>query len=546
MTSLHAGGKFDKKSYKFSGGLHGVGVSVVNALSSELAVEVYRGEHVYGQTYKRGIPVGPMSILRPNEGDRRGTLVTFLADETIFEAVDYSFDLLSQRLRELAFLNAGVHIRIEDLRGEKPRVNDFKYQGGIVEFVSWLSEAREVLHPTPIAMKELRDGVEVEVAVQYNTGYAEQTYSYCNNINTEEGGTHLVGFKSALTRSINNYAANANVLKKEKIQLTGDDVREGLSAVVSVKVAEPQFEGQTKTKLGNSDVKGIVEAVVNVHLAEYFEFNPSVAKRICEKAIGAARSREAARKAKDLARRKNALESSSLPGKLADCSSPDPRACEIYLVEGDSAGGSAKQARDRNFQAVLPLKGKILNVEKARLDKALSNEEVKTIITALGTGVGGDDFDLARLRYHKVIIMTDADVDGSHIRTLLLTLFYRYMSPLISNGHVYIAEPPLYRVSKGKHERYAHSEAERDGFVEELGGAKGVYIQRYKGLGEMNPEQLWSTTMDPAHRTLTKVRLDDVQMADHIFTMLMGDLVEPRRQFIEQHASSVDLDQLDI
>ncbi len=546
MTSLHAGGKFDKESYKFSGGLHGVGVSVVNALSSELSVEVYRGEHVYGQTYRRGAPVAPMSILRENTDGRRGTKVTFMSDDTIFEEVDYSFDLLSQRLRELAFLNAGLRIRIEDLRGEKPRVNDFRYQGGIVEFVSWLSEAREVIHPTPIYIKETRDGTEVEIAIQYNAGYTEQTYSYANNINTEEGGTHLSGFKAALTRTINNYATNAGLLKKEKVQLSGDDVREGLTAAVSVKVAEPQFEGQTKTKLGNSEVKGIVETVVNTALAEYFEFNPPVAKRICEKAIGAARSREAARNAKELARRKNALESSRLPGKLADCSNNDPRVCELYLVEGDSAGGSAKQARDRDFQAILTLKGKILNVEKARLDKALGNEEVKTIITALGTGVGSEDFDVAKLRYHKIIIMTDADVDGSHIRTLLLTLFYRYMSPLITNGHVYIAEPPLYRVSKGKTEHYAHSESERDGFVTQLGGQKGVYVQRYKGLGEMNPEQLWETTMNPANRTLTKVRLDDVQMADHIFTMLMGELVEPRRLFIEQHAASVNLHELDI
>jgi len=550
MTSLHAGGKFDKDTYKVSGGLHGVGVSVVNALSTWCKVEVYRGDKVYGQDYQRGTPTGPMSVLRDNTEKLSGTKVSFLADETIFDEVEYNFDTLAQRMRELAFLNAGITMTMEDKRSKKPQRVDYKFEGGITEFVSWLVEAKELIHPKPIYLREERDGVECEVAMQYTHTYNEQIYTYTNNIHTIEGGTHLSGFKAALTRTINNYAANAGLLKKEKVSLSGDDVREGLNCIIATRVPEPQFEGQTKTKLGNSEVRGIVETMVNSALAEFFEEHPAVARKICEKAIGAARSRDAARRAKELTRRKNALESSNLPGKLADCSNTNPSECEIYLVEGDSAGGSAKQGRDRAFQAILPLKGKILNVEKARLDKALSNEEVKTIITALGTGVGEEDFDLSRLRYHRIIIMTDADVDGSHIRTLILTLLYRYMSPLIRNGFVYIAEPPLYRVSKGKKEFYAHSEAERDAFIEELGGSKGVYVQRYKGLGEMNPEQLWETTMNPETRTLTRVHLGEdefhEQEADRVFTMLMGELVEPRRKFIEDNASTVDLEQLDI
>ncbi len=550
MTSLHAGGKFDKDTYKVSGGLHGVGVSVVNALSTWCKVEVYRGDKVYGQDYQRGTPTGPMSVLRDNTEKLSGTKVSFLADETIFDEVEYNFDTLAQRMRELAFLNAGITMTMEDKRSKKPQRVDYKFEGGITEFVSWLVEAKELIHPKPIYLREERDGVECEVAMQYTHTYNEQIYTYTNNIHTIEGGTHLSGFKAALTRTINNYAANAGLLKKEKVSLSGDDVREGLNCIIATRVPEPQFEGQTKTKLGNSEVRGIVETMVNSALAEFFEEHPAVARKICEKAIGAARSREAARRAKELTRRKNALESSNLPGKLADCSNTNPSECEIYLVEGDSAGGSAKQGRDRAFQAILPLKGKILNVEKARLDKALSNEEVKTIITALGTGVGEEDFDLSRLRYHRIIIMTDADVDGSHIRTLILTLLYRYMSPLIRNGFVYIAEPPLYRVSKGKKEFYAHSETERDAFIEELGGSKGVYVQRYKGLGEMNPEQLWETTMNPETRTLTRVHLGEdefhEQEADRVFTMLMGELVEPRRKFIEDNASTVDLEQLDI
>jgi DNA gyrase subunit B len=546
MTSLHAGGKFDKDSYKVSGGLHGVGVSVVNALSERLTVEVYRGDKVWGQTYQRGIADGPVQELRDNEEGIRGTLVTFLADDQIFDGLDYNFDTLSQRMRELAFLNAGVRITLEDQRAEEPQIHDFYYEGGLEEFVVWLNENKEVIHPRPIIVKGERDGVECEISMQYNQSYREQIYSYCNNINTIEGGTHLSGFKSALTRSISSYAESSGLAKKHKVKLSGDDVREGLTAVISVKVQEPQFEGQTKTKLGNGEVQGIVNSLVATALQEYFEENPAVARKVAEKGVGAARSREAARKAKELTRRKNALESSALPGKLADCSNRDPEVCEIYLVEGDSAGGSAKQARDRNFQAVLPLKGKILNVEKARLDKALNNEEVKTIITALGTGVGAEEFDISRLRYHKVIIMTDADVDGSHIRTLLLTLFYRYMPELIINGHVYMAEPPLYRLQKKDDIRYAQTDEEKTEFLAEMGGEKGVYLQRYKGLGEMNPEQLWETTMDPECRSMTCVRLDDVQEADHVFTMLMGDLVEPRRQFIEENAHTVDLEELDI
>jgi DNA gyrase subunit B len=546
MTSLHAGGKFDKDSYKVSGGLHGVGVSVVNALSETTSVEVYRGDKVYGQSYQRGIPTGPVEVIGENGDGKRGTLVTFLPDAQVFDALDFSFDTLSQRMRELAFLNAGVRIVLEDLRTEEGQLHEFVYEGGLEEFVTWLNENKEVIHPRPIVVRGERDGVECEISMQYNHSYREQIYSYCNNINTIEGGTHLSGFKSALTRSISSYSESSGLAKKHKIKLSGDDVREGLTAVISVKVQEPQFEGQTKTKLGNGEVQGIVNSLVSTALSEYFEENPAVAKKITEKGVGAARSREAARKAKELTRRKNALESSALPGKLADCSNRDPAVSEIYLVEGDSAGGSAKQARDRNFQAVLPLKGKILNVEKARLDKALNNEEVKTIITALGTGVGAEEFDISRLRYHKVIIMTDADVDGSHIRTLLLTLFYRYMPELILNGHVYMAEPPLYRLQKKDTVHYAQSDEEKKSILEEMGGEKGVYLQRYKGLGEMNPEQLWETTMDPERRTMTCVRLDDVQEADHVFTMLMGDLVEPRRQFIEENAHTVDLEELDI
>ena len=546
MTSLHAGGKFDKGSYKVSGGLHGVGVSVVNALSAETVVEVYRGGKIHRQSYVRGIPSTDVELIGDAPEGKRGTLVRFLPDPDIFEVSRFSFDTLAQRARELAFLNAGVKIVLTDLSEDDPREQSFLYEGGLQEFVAWLNKNKEMLHSEPITITGERDGVEAEIAMQYNESYRENIFTYVNNIHTIEGGTHLSGFKTALTKTINDYAETSGLAKKHKVKLVGEDVREGLTAVVSVKVPEPQFEGQTKTKLGNSEVQWVVTNLVNRALGEFFEENPAVARKVVEKAMGAARSREAARKAKELTRRKNALETSSLPGKLADCSNRDPSVSEIYLVEGDSAGGSAKQARDRNFQAVLPLKGKILNVEKARLDKALNNEEVKTIITALGTGVGEDQFDISKLRYHKIIIMTDADVDGSHIRTLLLTLFFRYMPDLIANGHVYMAEPPLYRIAKKDDGRYAQTEEEKDEIVAEFGGEKGLYIQRYKGLGEMNPEQLWETTMNPGSRTMTRVRLDDVAEAEQVFTMLMGDLVEPRRRFIEDNAEHVDLEELDI
>ena len=546
MTSLHAGGKFNKGSYKVSGGLHGVGVSVVNALSEKTEVEVYRDGKVYRQEYIRGIPQAPVGVVGEVPQDKRGTCVRFLPDDKIFETTTFKYDILAQRSRELAFLNAGVRLVLRDEREDDLRETEFHYEGGLQEFVLWLNKNKEILHADPIVIHGERDGVEAEIAMQYNESYRENIYTFVNNIHTIEGGTHLSGFKTALTKTINDYAESSGLAKKHKIKLQGEDVREGLTAVVSVKVPEPQFEGQTKTKLGNSEVQGVVTSLVNSALAEFFEETPATARKVVEKAMGAARSREAARKAKDLTRRKNALESSSLPGKLADCSNRDPSKCEIYLVEGDSAGGSAKQARDRDFQAILPLKGKILNVEKARLDKALNNEEVKTIITALGTGVGEEQFDISRLRYHKIIIMTDADVDGSHIRTLLLTLFFRYMPDLITGGHVYMAEPPLYRVAKKDDVEYAQTEDEKDEIVQKFGGEKGLYIQRYKGLGEMNPEQLWETTMDPDLRMMTRVRLDDLAVAEQVFTMLMGDLVEPRRKFIEDNAAHVDLEELDI
>jgi DNA gyrase subunit B len=467
--------------------------------------------------------------------NKTGSIVTFLADKQIFKTASYSFDTLSGRLRELAFLNKGLAIDIIDERSGKS--HNFKFDGGIVSFVKFLDENKTPIHK-PIYVAKEGDGVQVEVALQYNDSFDDNIYSFCNNINTIEGGTHLIGFKSALTRVINDYVKKNNLLKKDDFTLSGDDVREGLTAVVSVKVRQPQFEGQTKTKLGNSEVKGIVESLVGQELAVFFEENSSVANRICEKGILSARSREAARKARDLVRRKNALESSGLPGKLADCSLDDPKLCEIYLVEGDSAGGSAKQGRDRKFQAILPLKGKILNVEKTRLDKMLANEEIRTIITAMGTGIGQDDFDAEKARYHKVVIMTDADVDGAHIRTLLLTFFYRYMRPLIEKGYVYIAQPPLYRVAKGKEEHYVYNDEEMEAAIKRI-GKDNVNIQRYKGLGEMNPEQLWKTTMDPERRTLLQVAIDDAVEADQTFTILMGDQVEPRRQFIEQNAKYV-------
>jgi DNA gyrase subunit B len=535
MTMLHAGGKFDKKSYKVSGGLHGVGVSVVNALSEWLRVEVHRDGRIWTQTYERGVPKG--DVKPTGNTDRTGTTVHFKPDAQIFDAVDFSFDTLSQRLRELAFLNNGVRIFIEDKRG-KTRNHEFRYQGGIVEFVKHINANKTPLHPEPIYVKATRDDVVAEVALQYSDAYTENIFAFANNINTTEGGTHLIGFKAALTRAINTYATKNDLLSK--ISITGDDVREGLAAVISVKLPEPQFEGQTKTKLGNSEVKGIVESIVSTGLNDFLEENPQVAKRVIEKTLDAARSREAARKARDLARRKSALESTSLPGKLADCQSNKPEECELFLVEGDSAGGTAKMGRDRVFQAILPLKGKILNVEKARLDKMLSNEEIRNIITALGTGIGAEEFDSKKLRYGKIVILADADVDGAHIRTLIMTFFFRHMKALVEGGHLYIAQPPLFRLKKGAKVQYAFSDAERDKQLEAFGqNGKGVYVQRYKGLGEMNADQLWETTMDPTVRTIRQVTLEDAVEADEIFTVLMGEEVEPRRKFIEDNAHDV-------
>ncbi len=529
MTVLHAGGKFDHDTYQVSGGLHGVGVSVVNALSEWLEVEVSREGRVYRQRYERGRPVSDLQITGVSE--KTGTTVRFKPDPDVFEVTDFSFDVLSSRLRELAFLNRGLKISITDERSGRSKT--FQYDGGIVSFVQYLNKSREVLHPNPIYFSRVRDGVSVEVAMQYNTSYNESVFTFANNINTREGGTHLSGFRAALTKTVNDFAREKKLLKGEA-KLTGEDLREGLVAVVSVRLPDPQFEGQTKTRLGNSAVRGLVESLVSEGLMEYFELNPQVAEAIVEKATEAMRAREAARKAKELTRRKTALTSSGLPGKLADCVENDPAKSELYIVEGESAGGSAKQGRNRHFQAVLPLRGKILNVERARLDKMLKNEEIRNLITALGTGIG-DDFDITKARYHKIIIMTDADVDGSHIRTLLLTFFYRYMQPLIEAGYVYIAQPPLYQVRRGKSVRYAYSDEELAKLLED---GKAV-VQRYKGLGEMNPEQLWETTMDPERRTLLRVTLKDAVEADEIFSILMGEQVEPRRIFIETHAREV-------
>ncbi|UCG53227.1 MAG: DNA topoisomerase (ATP-hydrolyzing) subunit B [Candidatus Latescibacterota bacterium] len=536
MTTLHAGGKFEHEAYKVSGGLHGVGVSVVNALSEYLEVETYRDGNSYYQRYEKGKPTRDLENRGPTE--EVGTRVTFYPDKSVFGEIKYSFETLSQRLREIAFLNRGLRIRLTR-RGERAKKQVFQYEGGIVSFVQYLNENKKNINPEPIYIHSEKDSVDVEVALQYSDGFTENVFAFANNINTMEGGTHLIGFRAALTRTLNNYAQSAGLFKKEKFSLSGEDVREGLTAVISVKLSEPQFEGQTKTKLGNSEVKGIVEAILGDGLKEFLEENPSMAKQTVEKCLAAFRAREAARKARDLARRKSALESNSLPGKLADCSNTDPNVCEIYLVEGDSAGGSAKQARDREFQAILPLRGKILNVEKARLDKILSNEEIKTIITAIGTGVKGEDFDASKIRYKKIIIMTDADIDGAHIRTLLLTLFYRYMKELIKAGYVYIAQPPLYRLKKGKKEVYAYNDGEKERILRDWGGGDGVYIQRYKGLGEMNPEQLWETTMDPEMRTVLKVTVEDAIEADRMFNILMGDEVEPRREFIQENALNV-------
>jgi DNA gyrase subunit B len=544
MTMLHAGGKFDHSSYKVSGGLHGVGVSVVNALSERLEVEVRRDGLIYRQAYARGQKV---TDLEPaGKSKHTGTTVTFHPDPQIFTELRYQFDTLANRLRELAFLNRGLKITLTDEReedGQPSRTEIFHYKGGIVEFVEFLRGGRKPLHPKPVFIAAEREEAEIELALQYDDGYTENTFTFVNNINTHEGGTHLTGFKAALTRTLNDYARKAGLLKKELDALSGEDVREGLTCVLSVKVKEPQFEGQTKTKLGNSEVRGAVEQVVNEKLASHLEENPPVARIIIEKALQAARARVAARKARELVRRKNALEGMVLPGKLADCSITDPAMCELYLVEGDSAGGSAKQGRDRNFQAILPLRGKILNVEKSRLDKILSNEEIRTIIAAIGTGIGEDEFSVKSARYGKIIIMTDADVDGAHIRTLLLTFFYRHMRQLIDEGMIYIAQPPLYRVARGKEEHYAYTDDERDLLKDRLGngreGGRAISVQRYKGLGEMNPEQLWKTTMDPETRTILQVTMEDAVEADQIFATLMGDEVEPRRAFIEKNARYV-------
>jgi DNA gyrase subunit B len=539
LTMLHAGGKFDKSSYKVSGGLHGVGVSVVNALSERLEVVVDRDGSRHRMAFVRGKTVKKLEVLGKARGT--GTIVRFKPDPEIFTVLEFHYSTLADRLRQLAFLNKGITITIKDEREDQKKEETFFAKGGLSEFVQWLNRNKKPLHSKPIWFSATKDDVEVDLALQYEDGYNENTFTFVNNINTHEGGTHLTGFKSALTRTINDVAKRRDFLKKEGFTLSGDDIREGLTCVLHVKVREPQFEGQTKTKLGNSEVEGIVKTVVNEHLGSYLEEHPPVARNIIEKAVSAARAREAARKARDLVRKKSGLENAVLPGKLADCSYDDPRLCELYLVEGDSAGGSAKQARKREFQAILPLRGKILNVERARIDKILSNEEIRAMITAIGTGVK-DDFKLEEARYHKIVLMTDADVDGAHIRTLLLTFFFRQMQELIEAGYVYIAQPPLFRVAKGKEIFYAYSDAERDEFVKRLsnGEAKGnINIQRYKGLGEMNPDQLWDTTMDPEKRTVLRVTMEDASTASTLFDELMGDQVEPRRLFIERNAKYV-------
>ncbi|GAB1365554.1 DNA topoisomerase (ATP-hydrolyzing) subunit B [Candidatus Cloacimonadaceae bacterium] len=533
LTVLHAGGKFDDKSYKVSGGLHGVGVSVVNALSEFLEVNIHKDGKEYFMRFERGFPVTELQVL--GDSKRRGTIVTFRPDAQIFETTEFSFDYLTTRLRELAFLNSGVRIILKDERSD--RLHDFKYDGGIKSFVEYLNQNKKPLFPKPIHIFGDRDGMEFEVALQYNEGYQESIFSFANNINTIEGGTHLSGFKSGLTKTVNTYIKNADLLKNEKVSPSGEDIREGLTAVVSVKISQPQFEGQTKTKLQNSEVEGFVSSIVYEKLMVYFEEHPAEAKNITLKSIMAARSREAARKARELTRRKSVLESGSLPGKLADCTLNDPEKTELFLVEGDSAGGSAKQGRDRAFQAILPLWGKMLNTEKARVDKVLNNDKIQPIILALGAGIG-QDFDVNKIRYGKVIIMADADVDGAHIATLLMTFFYRYMKPLIEHGKLYIAMPPLFLVRKGKQKVYVYNEMDRDKAIVEF-GEKGVMVQRYKGLGEMNAEQLWETTLDPANRSMISVKMDDAIEADRMFTILMGDEVEPRRDFIQANARYV-------
>lgn len=540
LTTLHAGGKFDDDTYKVSGGLHGVGVSCVNALSTDLKAVVHRDGKIYSMEFKRGVPVQDIHTI--GETDKSGTIITFTPDNEIFETTLYSFDILSKRLRELAFLNKGVKINIKDER-ETDKYHEFCYPGGLVSFVSYLDENKTPLHDSPVYFSHEGDELSLEIAFQYNETYQENIFSFANNINTHDGGTHLSGFRRGLTRTINTYIAANNLLKNNKVDMKGEDLREGLTAVISVKLSDPQFEGQTKNKLGNSEVSGIVESYLNEHLNTFLEENPTIAKKIVEKCINSAVAREAARKARQLARRKNVMDGGGLPGKLADCTEKDPSKCEIFLVEGDSAGGSAKMGRDRNFQAILPLKGKILNVEKARIDKVISHEEIQTMVQAFGTGFGRSDeddgFNVDKLRYHKIIIMTDADVDGSHIRTLLLTFLFRHMPALIENGHVYIAQPPLYKVKSGKEERYLFSDQEKDTIVDEWKDKKNISVQRFKGLGEMNPDQLADTTMNPETRLLLQVKLEDIVEADRVFTMLMGEEVPPRRKFIEDNAEKV-------
>ncbi|EQF91943.1 DNA gyrase, B subunit [Clostridioides difficile 840] len=535
LTNLHAGGKFGGGGYKVSGGLHGVGVSVVNALSKWMVAEVYLNGKRYKQTYEKGLPTSKLEVV--GESQDKGTMIQFMPDETIFDEIEFKYETLEYRLRELSFLNKGIKIVFEDKREGQEKRKEFHYTGGLVEYIKYLNKSRTGIHDDIVYIDKKVDDCFVELAMQYTDGYTENIYSFANNINTHEGGSHLSGFKAALTKTVNDYAKRNKFLKENDVNLLGEDIREGLTAVVSVKLPEPQFEGQTKTKLGNSFMRGIVDSVTVDELGSFLEENPSTARIIVDKALRAQRAREAAKKARELTRRKSVLESTSLPGKLADCAEKDPSKSEIFLVEGDSAGGSAKQGRDRNSQAILPLRGKILNVEKSRLDRILSSDEIKNMITAYGCGIG-EDFDIDKARYHKIIIMTDADVDGAHIRTLLLTFFFRYMRPLIDEGYVYAAQPPLYKVTKQKKEHYVYSDKELNILLDEI-GRNGVELQRYKGLGEMNAEQLWETTMNPETRTLLQVTVEDAAIADEVFSMLMGDKVAPRKEFIEENARFV-------
>ena len=536
LTVLHAGGKFGGGGYKVSGGLHGVGVSVVNALSDWLIAEVSRDGKVYRQKYKRGVPTGKLEVVSESS-KKSGTSITFMPDASIFDEIEFKYETLEYRFRELSFLNKVIKIEFEDKREGQEESKTFHYTGGLVEYIKYLNRTKTPIHDQIIYVDKIANDCTIELALQYTDAYTENIYSFANNINTHEGGVHLSGFKAALTKCVNDYARRNNILKEKDPNLSGEDIREGLTAIVSVKLPDPQFEGQTKTKLGNTFMRGLVDSIANEEIGAFLEENPSVAKLVIEKCLRAQRAREAAKKARDLTRRKNALEFTSLPGKLADCSEKSPEKSEIFLVEGDSAGGSAKSGRDRNIQAILPLRGKILNVEKSRLDKILSSDEIKNMITAFGCGIG-DDFDPEKLRYHKIVIMTDADVDGAHIRTLLLTFFFRYMRPLIEGGYVYAAQPPLFKGKKGKKEYYAFSDNELSKLLDEV-GRQGADVSRYKGLGEMNAEQLWETTMDPESRTLLQVTIDDAIMADEIFSMLMGDKVAPRRDFIEANAKYV-------